>query len=91
MISRLAADRGFEFPRVAVSVMKQAGSVVALVEILEDSREDVGLLIRKREAFSLGRGGGSSTGSLEERCLAQDVFVSGKDTPLPTHRQCDDG
>jgi len=71
--------------------VKQAGGVVALVEILEDSREDLGLLIGEGEALALGGEGGATISGLKEWGLAQDVLMSCKDAPLLAHRQCDDG
>jgi len=89
-ILRRAAGWSFKFPRVMVPVVDQAGGVVTLVEVLEDSREDLRLLIGEGEALAR-RGGGVAIGGLEEGSLAQDVLMRGKDASVPAHRKRDDG
>jgi len=42
-----------ELPRVAVLVVQQAGVVVALVEVLENGREDLGFFVGKRNPLAL--------------------------------------
>lgn len=79
-----------ELPRVAVLVVQQAGVVVALVEVLEDGREDLGLLVRERNPLALCLEVLVPAGLLEERRLAQDLLVGGEEAPLATNRQRDD-
>jgi hypothetical protein len=42
-----------KLPRISLLVVDEARIIVALVEILEDGREDLGLLIRQRDLLAL--------------------------------------
>lgn len=69
---------GFELPGVEPFVVKEAGGVVAFVEILEDGGKDFGGFFREKDAFGgcfdeLGaRNGGEKGGG------GEDVFVGGE-------------
>ena len=48
-----------ELPRIAALVVDEAGVVVALVEVLEDRREDFGLVVGQGNALGCREGGGA--------------------------------
>lgn len=87
----LALAGVLETPAVPLLVMLQTGVVVALVEVLEDGREDLGLLIRKvdppgRRVEELALADGLEVGR-----VAEDVLVGSEEALVPADADGDDG
>jgi hypothetical protein len=80
-----------QFPGILSLIMKQPRVVITLVKVLEDRRQDLWLLFGQIDAFSIRLEELASAGCFEEGRLAEDVFVSGKETLLWTDTDGDDG
>lgn len=78
-----------ELPRVAVPVVHQAGIVIALVEILEDGRKDLGLLVREGDSLVHDIQGFPLARRLEKGRLAEDILVRGKEPSLAANSKSD--
>ena len=72
----------FNLPRVPPLVVHQTRVVVAFVEILENRREDLGLLIGKRDLLVLRVHHLPFEDIVKERGAAEDILVRGEDTLL---------
>lgn len=80
-----------ECPGVALLVELEARVVVALVQILEDRRENLGLLIRQIDALVGGLVELTAACSLEVGRVGQNVLVRCEETLLSADAYCDDG
>lgn len=80
-----------ELPRVPAFVVQQARVVVALVEILEDGRKDLGELFGQIDPLGAGFEELASTDGGEEWRVGEDIFVGGEQTLFRTHAYGDDG
>ena len=81
----------FEVPAIALLVVLHAWEVVALVEVLQNTREDFGLFIGKVNALVRGLEELAGTGGMEPWRVTQDVFVCGKEPLLSSDADGDDG
>jgi hypothetical protein len=80
----------FQLPRVPLLVVHQARVVVALVEELEDGREDFGFFVGQRDLLGLRVHQLVLQDALEEGRSTQDVLVGGEDPLLLTDDEGDD-
>lgn len=80
-----------DLPCVATLVVDQARRVVALVQVLEDRREDLGLLVREGEALARGLHVLRAQGGSQDGRFHQDLLMGGKDACLPADDESDDG
>jgi len=71
--------RGLQLPRVALLVVDEPRRVVAFVEILENRREDLGLLVGQRNLLGLRVCQLVVEDGLKEGGGEQDILVGGKD------------
>lgn len=91
----------FQFPGSTPGVVAETGCVVALVEVLKDTGENLGLFVGEVDAFagvwdvgmdSTARGGGCCAAlSCEERRGAEDGFVGGEEALFWAYAEHDDG
>ncbi len=70
--------RILELPRIPALVVADGRIVVALVEILEDAREDLGIIIGQVDALGVSLEELTPTGRREERRQAEDVLMRRK-------------
>lgn len=70
--------------------MQQAGVVVALVEILEDTGKDFGFFVRKMNPLALALEELSLASRRKEGRQAENILVGCKKSILSTNRQGDD-
>lgn len=80
-----------DLPSVSALVVDQPGGVVALVQVLEDGREDLGLLVRQGDALARGLHVLRAQGGSQDGRLCQDLLMGGKDAGLAADDQGDDG
>lgn len=80
-----------DLPCVSALVVDQSGGVVALVQVLEDGGEDLGLLVRKGDALARGLHVLRAQGGSQDGRLRQDLLMGGKDACLAADDQGDDG
>lgn len=80
-----------DLPCVSALVVDQSGGVVALVQVLEDGREDLGLLIRQGDALARGLHVLRAQAGSQDGRLGQDLLMGGKDACLAADDQGDDG
>lgn len=80
-----------EHPGLTALVVKQAGVVVTLVQILENAGENLRFLCRQVDASSSGLEELTVQRLREERGMGQDVFMRGKQSLVGTHDDCHDG
>ena len=80
-----------EGPRVALLAELETGVVVALVQVLENGRKDLGLLVGQVDALVGGLEELAAAGCLEPGRVRQDVLVGGEEALLVADRDCDDG
>lgn len=80
-----------ELPGVSAFVVADARVVVALVEVLEHRREDLGLLVGEVDAAGVALLKLASTAGGEEGRQAEDVLMGGEQTLFPTADYGDDG
>ena len=80
----------FEFPCILSLIVQQVGKVVSFVKIFEHRRQDLGLLFRKVDAFGIRFDKLATAGSFEERRLAEDLFMTSKETLFRTNADGDD-
>lgn len=80
-----------DLPAVAALVVKKAGVVIALVEVFQHRRENLGFLVRKGDAAGCIVHVVTTEGILEERRGAEDIFMGSKKTLLGTDDEGDDG
>lgn len=78
-------------PGVALLVELKARVVVTLVQVLEDRRENLGLLLREVNALVGSLVELSTARGLEVRRVRQNVLVSREKTLLSSDAYCDDG
>ena len=86
----LVARRGLNLPRVAALVVREAREVVALVEVLEDGAEDLGLLVGERDALGRRVHVRGAQRLREKGTGAEDVLVGGKEALLGADDEGDD-
>jgi hypothetical protein len=79
-----------KFPGILSLVVEQPGVVITLVKVLENRGQDLWLLFGQVDAFSIRLEELASAGCFEEGRLAEDIFVSGKETLLWTDTDGDD-
>ncbi len=80
-----------DLPGVPALVLDEAGVIVALVEVLEHGREDLGLLVGQVDALALRVHILALQGLLEPRRGAEDVLVRGEDPLLLADHEGHDG
>ena len=80
-----------DLPCVPTLVVDQSRRVVTLVQVLEDGREDLGLLIRQGDALPRGLHVLRAKGRSQDGRLHQDFLMGGKDASLAADDQGDDG
>lgn len=80
----------FEVPAVALLVILHARVVVALIEILEDRREDFRFLIRKIDPLVGRLEELSAARSLKPWRVGKYIFVRGEESLLAANSDCDD-
>lgn len=83
--------RALDLPRVPPLVVHQAWEVVALVEVLEDRREDFGRLVGQGDALAGFEGRVVLEEVVEVGGAGEDVFVGGENTLLVAYDEGDDG
>jgi hypothetical protein len=76
---------------VPLLVVFETGIIVAFVEVFEHGREDFRLFIGKVDALVRCLEELVTARRLEERGMAEDVFMGGKEPLLRSDRECDDG
>lgn len=72
-------------------VVKQAWVVVALVEVLKNSREDLGFFVGNGNPLTLRIEVLVTADALKERRLAQDLLVRRKQSSFSAHGKSNDG
>lgn len=100
-LARAINSRIFQFPGLPLRVVAQAGAVVALVEVLEDTGENLGLFVGEIDAFAgvwnvgmdstAWRRGRCTALSCKERRGAEDGFVGGEEALFRAYAEHDDG
>jgi hypothetical protein len=80
-----------QLPRVALLVVNEAGIVVALVEVLENRREDLGLFVRQGNLLALGVEHLILEDTLEEGRDGKHILVGGEDSLFLANDQGHDG
>lgn len=80
----------FQLPRVALLAVHQPRIVVALVQVLENGREDLGFFIGQRDLLVLRVHHLVLEHALEERGSAEDILVGGENPLLLTYDEGDD-
>lgn len=86
----LVARGRLNLPRVAALVVREAGKVVALVEVLEDGAEDFRLLVGQRNALGRRVHVRGAQRLREKGTGAEDVLVGGKEALLGADDEGDD-
>lgn len=81
---------GLQFPRVPSLAVYQTRVIVALVEVFEHRREDLGGLVGKSDALG-GRLGVVPQNVSEVGSPGEDILVSGKYALFVTDDEGDDG
>lgn len=88
-------DRGsvvaLKLPGILALVVNETRRVVALVQVLEDGGEDLGVLFGKGETLARGLHVLLPQNGAEERRLGEDILVSGEYPLLRADDECDDG
>lgn len=93
----VAVVGGLQLPRVAPLAVHKPRVVVALVEVLEHRREDLGRLVGQGEAAALGHGAVGVVLLLVQQDVGEvggtgeDVLVGGKDALVGADDEGDDG
>lgn len=80
-----------QLPRVALLVVDEAGIVVALVKVLENRREDLGLFVRQGNLLALRVEHLILEDALEEGGDSEHVLVGGEDSLFLADDQGHDG
>lgn len=80
-----------QLPRVALLVVDEAGVVVALVEVLENRREDLGLFVRQGNLLALGVEHLILEDALEEGGDSKHILMGGEDSLFLADDQSHDG
>jgi hypothetical protein len=80
-----------KLPGILSLIVEQPWVVITFVEVFQDTGEDFGLLFGQVDAFGIRLEELAAAGGFEERRLAKDVFVSGKETLFRTDTDGNDG
>lgn len=81
----------FQSPGVALLVELETRVVIALVQVLEDRRENLGLLVGEIDTLVGGLVELATACSLEVRRVRQNILVCCEETLLSSYAYCDDG